>query len=89
MGWNRLDPVPGRPCALLPGDHAPYVYFVHSYYAVPADEDIILATCEYGVRFPAIVGRDNVFACQFHPEKSQEDGINLLRAFGDLCKVTT
>lgn len=89
MGWNRLDPVPERPCPLLPSDHAPYVYFVHSYYAVPRDESIVLASCEYGVRFPAIVGRDNVFACQFHPEKSQEDGIALLRAFGDLCKVTT
>lgn len=85
MGWNQVKPVPGRACPLLNGmGQTPYTYFVHSYYAKPADESIILATCEYAVEFPAIVGRDNVFAVQFHPEKSQTDGIAMLRAFGAL-----
>lgn len=85
MGWNRLKRVPGRPCPLLDGlDENPYTYFVHSYYAKPADENVILATCEYGVEFPAVVGRDNLFAVQFHPEKSQTDGLAMLHAFGNL-----
>lgn len=87
MGWNQLHPVPGRSCALLEGVSAnPYTYFVHSYYARPKDESIILATCEYGVTFPALVGRENIYATQFHPEKSQADGIALLRAFGNLIQ---
>lgn len=87
MGWNQLQPVPGRDCPLLRGTGpAPYTYFVHSYYAKPEDERIILATCEYGIQFPAVLGRDNVFAAQFHPEKSQAEGLSLLRAFGELVK---
>lgn len=90
MGWNRLDRVPGRSCALLNNVHSnPYTYFVHSYFACPADDSIVLATCEYGVHFPAIVGRGNVYAVQFHPEKSQSDGIAILRAFGDLIRERT
>lgn len=85
MGWNELKPVPGRPCALLDGLRKnPYTYFVHSYYAAPEDQGVVLATCDYGVTFPAMVGRDNVFAVQFHPEKSQSDGIEILRAFSGL-----
>ena len=87
MGWNQLKPVPGKEVKLLPGpNRTPYTYFVHSYHAQPEESDIILATCEYGIEFPAMVGRDNVFAVQFHPEKSQTDGINILRAFGALTK---
>ena len=85
MGWNKLKPVPGRHSPLLENTgESPYVYFVHSYYAKPADEALVLATCEYGVEFPAVVGRGNVFAVQFHPEKSQLQGIGILKAFGDL-----
>ena len=85
MGWNQVRAVDGRPCPLLAGlDHEPYAYFVHSYYAQPADESLVLGSCEYGVRFPAIIGKENVFAVQFHPEKSQTDGIAILRAFGAL-----
>jgi glutamine amidotransferase len=84
MGWNELLPCPQKSCPLLKyTSEKPYTYFVHSYYAVPA-EDVTLAECEYGVRFPAIVGRDNVFGVQFHPEKSQTEGLNLLRAFCEL-----
>jgi len=63
------------------------VYFVHSYYARPDDDALVLASCEYGVEFPAIVGRDNVLAVQFHPEKSQREGIKILEAFGELVRT--
>jgi glutamine amidotransferase len=86
MGWNQLKRAPGRDCPLLDATSAePYVYFVHSYYPKPADESLVLATANYGHDFAAVVGRGNVYACQFHPEKSQHEGINLLRAFGTLC----
>lgn len=88
MGWNSIQATdaPGARelLALTSGD--PFTYFVHSYYAVPDDPAIILATCDYGVTFPAIVGRGNVFATQFHPEKSQHEGLAILKAFGN--KVT-
>jgi glutamine amidotransferase len=89
MGWNRITPIPGR-CRLF-DDLAPdpYVYFVHSFYAVPSDESLVLASCEYGVKFAAMVGRDNIFAVQFHPEKSQAQGIKLIRAFGNLVESNT
>lgn len=87
MGWNRLQPVDGRDMRLLKGiSGAPYAYFVHSYYAVPEDDSVVLARCTYGATFPAMVGRGNLFAVQFHPEKSQVDGIAMLRNFGELTK---
>lgn len=85
MGWNQVRVPPGRQCPLLPTGEAPYFYFVHSYHAEPADPTITLGECVYGIPFPAIIGRDNVFACQFHPEKSQRAGLDLLRRFGDLA----
>lgn len=89
MGWNPLARVPGKDCSLLQEtSESPFVYFVHSYYAEPADERIIMATADYGVTFPAIVGKDNVLACQFHPEKSQKEGLAMLKAFGDLVAQT-
>lgn len=85
MGWNRLKPHTDPPCPLLNGvSPQPYMYFVHSYYAQPKDPSILLATCEHGVEFPAMVGRNNVFAVQFHPEKSQAEGIMILRNFAKL-----
>jgi glutamine amidotransferase len=85
MGWNKVTPVNGNPLFKeIPAD--PYVYFVHSYYAKPADDSLVLATCNYGIDFPAMVGSDNIFAFQFHPEKSQKQGISLLRAFGALTQ---
>lgn len=86
MGWNQVRPVGGRACPLIPADESPYAYFVHSYFAKPADDALVLATCDYGVEFAAVVGRGNVYAVQFHPEKSQDAGIALLRAFGALAK---
>jgi glutamine amidotransferase len=90
MGWNTLRTVEGHACPLLEnrtGEGEPYVYFVHSYYAVPDESEVVLATSHHGVEFTAMVGRGNVFATQFHPEKSQREGIGILRAFGDLAKV--
>ena len=86
MGWNQIRPIAERPCPLLNPADEPYMYFVHSYFAQPADPSLVLATCEYGVTFPAMVGHDNVFAVQFHPEKSQTQGVAILKAFGDLAR---
>lgn len=84
MGWNQVERAcpPGAADLLEFTGGTPYCYFVHSYYAVPEDPAIVRATCTYSATFPAIVGRDNIFATQFHPEKSQHDGIAILRAFG-------
>lgn len=88
MGWNQLMPVPGRDRTLFEGIGAePYAYFVHSYHAVPDDDEIVLARCRYGVDFPAMVGRGMLFAVQFHPEKSQTDGIAMLKNFGKLTEA--
>lgn len=62
-----------------------YLYHVHSYVAHPADPDTVWATAEYGERFPALVGRGNVFGAQSHPEKSSQDGLSLLGNFVALC----
>ncbi len=84
MGWNALRfPERGDPCPLFAGlPPAPYMYFVHSYYAVPNDAADIAASAEYGVEFTAAVGRDNVFGTQFHPEKSQAVGLQVIANFG-------
>ncbi len=80
MGWNRIQPV--RPCPLTEGvPEDAYVYFAHSYHAAPADRDITLATTEYGYSFCSAVWKDNLFATQFHPEKSQDVGLKLLENF--------
>ncbi|WP_424354438.1 imidazole glycerol phosphate synthase subunit HisH [Methanobacterium sp. MBAC-LM] len=79
MGWNNLKIV--NECSILDGIGNDYMYFVHSYYAKPDDEDIIAATTNYGIDLTAAVCRDNVFATQFHPEKSGEVGLNILKNF--------
>jgi len=82
MGWNQIDPSvkPGNPLfeGVNPGDH---VYFVHGYYCVPDDPTVVAATCDYGQPFCASVWRDNLFAMQFHPEKSQAVGLKILENF--------
>lgn len=86
MGWNRLNPAPGRENPLLSGvSENAHAYFVHSFYARPEDPDTVLATCEYGIEFAAMVGRGGLYAVQFHPEKSQTDGLAILRAFGEMA----
>ena len=80
IGWNRLDfPREGR---LFKGiDQGAYVYFVHSYYLRAADRGIVTATTDYSVTVDASVESGNVFACQFHPEKSADVGMQILKNF--------
>ena len=80
MGWNQLKIVRRVP-ALAQVDDGAYVYFVHSYHPVPADPDVVATTTEYGLDFVSSVGRDNVYAGVFHPEKSQRVGLALLAGF--------
>jgi glutamine amidotransferase len=84
IGWNQLDVV--KPdCPLFRGVPAgSYVYFVHSFFPRPADDSIVATRTEYGEMFASSVWRDNVFATQFHPEKSQKVGLQLLRNFVEL-----
>ena len=83
MGWNSLDIKPGA--RLFKGlEGNPYVYFVHSYYLKAADESIVAATTEYTTHIDASVERGNVFACQFHPEKSSDVGLKILKNFASL-----
>jgi len=81
IGWNRLTWTKEayQRFPKLPRD--PFVYFVHSYYPVPENRSIIAATAEYGEEFAAAVVADNLLATQFHPEKSQENGLAILRQF--------
>ncbi len=81
MGWNDLKFRKEHPLLKGVPDHS-YFYFVHSYYAKPDSTAAILASCQYGTEtFPAIVGIKNLFATQFHPEKSQEAGLKILENF--------
>lgn len=83
MGWNSLTyPNEGRLFRGIPEDS--YVYFVHSYYLKAADESIVTAVAEYGTCIHASVEKGNVFACQFHPEKSSETGLKILKNFVEL-----
>lgn len=83
MGWNSLDIKPGA--KLFSGiQNEAYVYFVHSYYLKAADEQIVAASTEYSTHIHASVECGNVFACQFHPEKSSEVGLKILRNFAAL-----
>lgn len=79
MGWNRLKLKAASP--LTAAADGSYVYFVHSFHAVPEDSNIITAVCDYGAEITAAVGRDNIQALQFHPEKSGEVGLKMLQAF--------
>lgn len=82
IGWNSLSfPKEGRLFQNLPEES--YVYFVHSYY-LKAEEDIVTARTDYGVSIDASVEKGNVFACQFHPEKSSETGLCILKNFVEI-----
>ena len=82
MGWNGLDFKCDSPIFkyINEGD---FVYFVHSFYATDCDDSVI-ATSEYGIPVTAAVGKGNIFGCQFHPEKSGDVGLNILKAFCEL-----
>jgi glutamine amidotransferase len=82
MGWNRIQ---HTDIPLFNGvEQGSYVYFVHSYYVAPDDSAAVAATTDYGIEFCSAVCRDNVMATQFHPEKSQQVGLKMLKNFGEL-----
>lgn len=83
MGWNQLELAAGGHRLLdAAGGEGTWMYFVHSFHAVPTDPTLVVASCDYGDnRVTAAVARDNVFAAQFHPEKSQQAGLSLLAEF--------
>ena len=82
MGWNQLE-IRRRPPMLEGLAEGTYVYFVHSYYVVPQDPAVIATETDYGGPFCSMIWRDNVFATQFHPEKSQADGLRILKNFAE------
>jgi glutamine amidotransferase len=82
MGWNTIQSRKDSPLLRGIADSS-YFYFVHSYYVDPEEKDWIVANTTYGIEFASIVGKDNIFACQFHPEKSQNVGLAILKNFGD------
>jgi glutamine amidotransferase len=83
MGWNQL--AVRRPAPIFNGiEDGTNVYFVHSYYEMPDDESVVAATSSYGVEFCAALWKDNVVATQFHPEKSQDAGLRILKNFGEM-----
>ena len=80
MGWSQVDQVIDH--ALWRGiDSGSRFYFVHSYYVQPEDSGVIAATTDYGVKYTSAIARDNLFAVQFHPEKSADAGLRLLENF--------
>jgi len=82
MGWNRVSQARAHPLwAGVPDDA--YFYFVHSYFVVPAQASDVAGTSDYGLGFTCAVARDNIFATQFHPEKSAANGLKLYRNFID------
>jgi len=88
MGWNRLQVV--QESSLLAGcPEEPWFYFVHSYHVVPTDPSWVVATTDYGNDFVSMVGQGNVSAAQFHPEKSQSAGMQLLTNFVQPKTATT
>jgi glutamine amidotransferase len=85
MGWNNAK-IQRRPPIFDGIQDEAFFYFVHSYYVVPDDNNIVATTTDYGITFASMVWKENIFATQFHPEKSQETGLKILKNFGDFVK---
>jgi len=85
MGWNTVKII-NRPPILSDIEDNSFFYFVHSFYVVPEDKGIIATTTDYGTTFTSMVWKDNIFATQFHPEKSQDLGLKVLAGFGKFVK---
>jgi glutamine amidotransferase len=83
MGWNTVN-IRRRPPALEGIEEGSYFYFVHSYCVVPEDKGVVATVTNYGVDFVSSIWKGNVFASQFHPEKSQEKGLRILKNFGNI-----
>jgi imidazole glycerol-phosphate synthase subunit HisH len=85
MGWNNLQ-IKGESKLLKEVKDQSWVYFVHSYKAVPKDRKLVVATSDYGVNIPAMIEKDNLIGVQFHPEKSGDVGALMIKNFIGLCK---
>jgi glutamine amidotransferase len=83
MGWNSVS-IKRRPPALMDVPDSSYFYFVHSFHVVPEDKDVVATTTDYGIEFVSSIWKDNIFATQFHPEKSQALGLSILKHFGEM-----
>jgi glutamine amidotransferase len=83
MGWNSVA-IKRRPPTLVDVPEGSHFYFVHSFHVVPEDKSVIATTTDYGFEFVSSVWKDNIFACQFHPEKSQALGLSILKRFGEM-----
>jgi glutamine amidotransferase len=84
-GWNQLR-ISGDSPLLRGVQNNSYVYFNHSYYCAPQDSNTIIAHTDYGIVFPAAVHKDSIYGVQFHPEKSQDIGLQILRNFVEVCQ---
>jgi len=82
MGWNSAS-IKRRPPAMADVPDNNYFYFVHSFHVVPEDKGVIATTTSYGIDFISSIWKDNIFAVQFHPEKSQALGLSILKRFGE------
>lgn len=91
MGWNQIHITPvgasGRSPLLRGIADDSYAFFVHSYYCAPRDPSVVLATTDYGIEFASVVGRGNIFGAQFHPEKSQAVGLQMLANFAAMVNA--
>jgi glutamine amidotransferase len=83
MGWNQLS-FKRRPPAFADISESANVYFVHSYYVKPDNDDVVATTTDYGIEFCSAVWKDNIVATQFHPEKSQDVGLRILKNFAEM-----
>jgi imidazole glycerol-phosphate synthase subunit HisH len=83
MGWNSLS-IKRKAPAMQDVPEGSHVYFVHSFHVVPEDKGVIATTTNYGMDFVSSIWKDNIFACQFHPEKSQALGLSILKRFGEM-----
>ncbi|HSK64571.1 MAG TPA: imidazole glycerol phosphate synthase subunit HisH [Pyrinomonadaceae bacterium] len=83
VGWNRINQIRDNPLFTDVANRS-FFYFVHSYYCEPADQSVVAGETEYGLRYASVVAQDNICGVQFHPEKSQDAGLRLLRNFARL-----
>jgi len=81
IGWNEIEPKKEKKTFFDKIKKPSFFYFVHSFYGCPDDSEVVAATCSYGVEFACAIAKDNIWAVQFHPEKSQDDGLQLLTNF--------
>ena len=82
MGWNTIK-IKRRPPCLGEIKDGSFFYFVHSYYIVPEEKDLVATTTHYGIEFVSCIWQDNIVACQFHPEKSQALGLKIIKGFAE------